>query len=69
MKTITGAYEVRPFGNDCLGNITGYVVARGYGLSRETAGQFVGNIYEAGSFDMAKVEANALRDKLNAEAR
>jgi hypothetical protein len=71
-------FTVRPFGNDCLGNITGYVVERyvwvprpwsgrsdGLCQEREIADQFVGNIYEPGSFDTARAAADALCAKLN----
>lgn len=72
------SFKVRSFGRDCLGNISGYVVERyvwvprewskrkdGTCLEIEVAGTFVGNIYEAGSFDRAKADAQALCDRLN----
>lgn len=55
-------YQVRPFGIDCLGNITGYYVARG---NEWPAEHFVGNIYEPGSFEAAKQAAAALANELN----
>jgi hypothetical protein len=71
-------WKVSTFGRDCIGNITGYRVERrrwrytgnpyrkdGMNLSHEIAGQFVGNIYEAGSFDRAKAKADTLAAKLN----
>lgn len=72
-------FQVRPFGNDCMGNITGYVVERyvwvprpwsgrsdGLVQEREIAGQFVGDIYERGSFGAAKQQADALCAERNA---
>jgi hypothetical protein len=63
-------WRVTSFGQDCLGNITGYAVVQGVGLTRVTApeGVFCGNIYEVGSFDLAWTKANALMARLNAGA-
>ncbi|MBX3533379.1 MAG: hypothetical protein KF826_03435 [Xanthobacteraceae bacterium] len=61
-----GLFEVRSFGRDCLGNITGYVIRRGFGLKAEDAGVFVGNIYRPGSFEKAKQEAEARCASINA---
>jgi hypothetical protein len=73
-------YEVHTFGRDCLGNITGYRVGRyvwrytgnsyradGMNLIYDLAGQFVGNIYEPGSFGRAKTQAEVLARRLNAQ--
>lgn len=78
MSDFKGPFEVKTFGNDCLGNITGYRVQRSEwvprpysqrddGLSYETEvrGQFIGNIHEGGSFDRAKAEAEARCAALN----
>lgn len=71
-------YTVRSFGNDCLGNITGYLVERyvwvprpwsgrtdGLCLEREVAGTFVGDLYKPGSFAVAAQNADKLCSKLN----
>jgi hypothetical protein len=58
-------YDVRPFGRDCLGNISGYVVARGHGLKYEVAGTYVGDIYEPGSFEAARIEAESVCERVN----
>jgi len=58
-------WNVRSFGHDCLGNISGYIVERYVANQREIAGTFVGNIYEPGSFGRAKVKAVMLAAKLN----
>jgi hypothetical protein len=58
-------WEVSTFGNDCLGNITGYRVTRYCARRLEIAGAFCGNIYVPGSFGKAMVEAEALADRLN----
>jgi hypothetical protein len=72
-------FKVRAFGNDCLGNITGYIVERyrwvprpwsarsdGLVLERETGGQFVGNLYRPGSFEQARQLADLCATALNA---
>ena len=56
---------VEPFGRDCLGNSTGYRVAEygphGFFQVHKT---FVADIYEPGSHDRAKAEAEQFRSKL-----
>lgn len=63
-QTAPRAY-VEPFGRDCLGNITGYRVYEGHGQRRTVAGQFCGDIYVRGSFELAHLRAGALADTLN----
>lgn len=63
------AWEVQTFGNDCLGNITGYSVTRNFGQYREIVGSFVGDIYRPESFSEAKAKAEAMRDKYNGVGR
>lgn len=71
-------YTVSPFGNDCLGNVSGYMVARyvwkpdasskradGLIMVREIAGSFVANIYEPGSHAAALASAEALCRAMN----
>ena len=62
-------WRVTSFGQDCLGNVTGYAVVRGFGARRVTAegGTFVGDIYKPGSHDEAHAKATALCEKLNVE--
>lgn len=60
--TINGQYEVRPFGRDCLGNISGYYVR---GPQGENMGQYVADIYERGSRVLAKRAADILAAGLN----
>lgn len=60
-------YRVESFGRDCWGNISGYRVTTGYGWNRTTAQLFFGDLYERGSFERARLEADALCAKLNAE--
>ena len=52
--------RIESFGQDCLGNITGYRVYEGYGANRVCRGQFCGDIYVPGSFDRAYREAEEL---------
>jgi hypothetical protein len=72
-------YTVSDFGIDCLGNATGYRVQRrvwepspfsrrkdGLGLTCETAGTFVADIYKPGSHAEARAAAHRLCDSLNA---
>jgi hypothetical protein len=72
-------FRVVPFGRDCLGNITGWRVMRsgwahtgnphrrdGMNYLEEVKGQFVGNLYRAGSFEEAERKAAALAATLNA---
>lgn len=60
----TETYEprlyVQTFGMDCLGNITGYRVYEGYGQQRRVVAQFCVDIYEPGSFDRARAQAEAI---------
>lgn len=58
-------WRVESFGRDCLGNISGYCIVRGYGWRREIVGQFCGDIYETGSFDRAYQQAAGVADRLN----
>jgi len=56
-------YEVRTYGWDCLGNITGFRVK-----DTETGGtvaQFTQDIYVVGSYQRAKQAAQAECDRLN----
>jgi hypothetical protein len=50
-------WNVRPFGRDCYGNTTGFVVERYCDNQREIAGTFTGDIYKPGSFDIAYARA------------
>lgn len=71
-------WTVASFGNDCLGNITGYVVERrgwvpslsstrsdGLIYVRQVARTFCGNIYVQGSFEKAYESAQTLCKQLN----
>lgn len=69
-------YKVETFGRDCWGNISGYqVVRRGYNqfpngeyyFDTDTAGKFVANLYEDGSFGRAKQDAVDLMNEKNSE--
>lgn len=55
-------YEVRPFGRDCLGNISGYYVRSPEGRHM---GQYVADIYTRGSHAWAKRAAEILAAGLN----
>lgn len=60
------SYYVTTFGSDCLGNISGYCVReRGTGRWVES---FAGNIYEPGSFEQAKQDAERSAKELTLAA-
>jgi hypothetical protein len=74
-------YIVSPFGLDCLGNASGYMVARyiwrrdasskradGLLMVREVAGSFVADLYVPGSHAAALASAEALCRAKNSEA-
>jgi hypothetical protein len=48
-------FQVRSFGQDCLGNVTGYRVIDT--TEHRVCGQFVGDIYETGSHMRAYTHA------------
>lgn len=64
---LSTAYFVRSFGLDCVGNITGYVVARWVDKKEEVARKFVGDLYTPGSFEEARRAAGKLCRELNGE--
>lgn len=60
------SWEVVPFGQDCLGNITGYRVQRYIKNGRlEIDSVYVGDIYKDRSFEQQKIRANLRRAYLN----
>lgn len=76
-----GNWHVHAYGNDCLGNCTGWSVQRyvwvpsplskradGLIQELEVAEQFVGNIYKPDEREQARTDAFALCDRLNREA-
>lgn len=62
---MTGRWQVRAFGYDCFGNITGYCVERHTRNGFEVANRFVGDIYKPGSHAEAKSKAETLCNLLN----
>jgi len=75
---IENPYKVTPFGGDCLGNCSGWLVDRyiwvkrpwskradGCCLEHEIYAQFVGNIYEPEDREIEHNAAKALCDWLN----
>lgn len=59
-------WRVSSFGRDCLGNVSGYRVVRGFGWDTELDSQFVADLYEPGSHAIAKVNASRRCAALNA---
>lgn len=57
--------RIESFGQDCLGNITGYRVVRYFGAEKEIVQAFIGNIYEPGSFDRAREGAEEVMRRVN----
>ena len=61
-------YQVRSFGRDCLGNVSGYCVVDTARVSQLNDGiiqRFVADLYIEGSHKKASDDARALADKFN----
>ena len=61
-------YQVRSFGRDCMGNVSGYCVVDTWHVTQRDSGiieSFIANLYTEGSHKLASDNARKLADKFN----